>query len=90
MAALSFGFWRRLLIKSYDVNLWVPVLHRAFLPEAKSAKGALLDAASHVNLERNRLAHHERLVSPSRLKQDGLLLAGAVSADAKNWLDSLV
>lgn len=90
VAALSFGFWRRMLIKSYDLDLWVPALNKAFLPQAKSTKGTLLDAASHINVERNRLAHHERLLNPSRLKTDGLLLTGAVSPDARMWLDSLI
>jgi hypothetical protein len=61
IANLSFGFWRYLSSKAHEKTLWVPYLHTAF-----SAKTNRVDIDSRVGRLhglRNRVAHHEPLLS---------------------------
>ncbi len=62
VAELMFGFWRYLSSAAHEKTLWVPALHRAFPPGT--------DRAVHVDGPigrlhdlRNRVAHHEPLLS---------------------------
>ena len=62
VAELMFGFWRYLSSAAHEKTLWVPALHRAFPPGT--------DRALHVDGPvgrlhelRNRVAHHEPLLS---------------------------
>lgn len=62
VAELSFGFWVSLLSNhrgsSYDRNLWVPTLHRAF-PRYSGPRVSLHQAFETMRLLRNRIMHHE-------------------------------
>lgn len=87
VAALTFGFWRKLLSRSYDRTLWVPTLHNAFLPG--TARRRVYDAADRLNIQRNRIAHHERITNPQQIKQAGQNLAGAIHPQAELWVSTL-
>src|SRR5436309_3203698 len=58
VAALTFGFWTALLSTSYDRQLWIPCLHRAF-PNYRGRRGDLHDNLNAMRLFRNRIVHHE-------------------------------
>ncbi|MFE4589380.1 hypothetical protein [Streptomyces laurentii] len=58
VAELSLGFWRSLLVRSYDRTLWVPTLRHAF-PCYGGRRDALDDAVWSLVLLRNRVMHHE-------------------------------
>lgn len=60
VAELSFGFWVSLVSRgvSYDRNLWVPILHRAF-PYYNGRRQPLHDNLLTMVLFRNRIMHHE-------------------------------
>lgn len=87
VAALTFGFWRKLLSRSYDRTLWVPTLHNAFLPG--TARRRVYDAADRLNIQRNRIAHHERIANPHQIRQAGQNLAGAIHPQAELWVSTL-
>jgi len=87
VAALTFGFWRKLLSRSYDRTLWVPALHNAFLPD--TARRRVYDAADRLNIQRNRIAHHERIANPRQIKQAGQNVAGAIRPQAEFWVGTL-
>jgi Abi-like protein len=57
VAEVSFGFWRYLLTSHYESSLWTPALRRAF-PRGL-AREAVHDLVEHLNVLRNRIAHHE-------------------------------
>lgn len=87
VAALTFGFWRKLLSRSYDRTLWVPALHNAFLPD--TARRRVYDAADRLNIQRNRIAHHERIANPRQIKQAGQNVAGTIRPQAEFWVGTL-
>ncbi|MBK4121625.1 hypothetical protein [Kocuria rhizophila] len=87
VAAFTFGFWRKLLSRSYDRTLWVPTLHNAFLPG--TARRRVYDAADRLNIQRNRIAHHERIANPRQIRQAGQNLAGAIHPQAELWVSTL-
>jgi hypothetical protein len=58
VAELSFGFWVSLVSRSYDRDLWVPHLHKAF-PHYRGSRADLHDGLNTVLLFRNRIMHHE-------------------------------
>ncbi len=61
IANLSFGFWRYLSSKAHEKTLWVPYLHAAFPPKTNRAD---VDArVGRLHGLRNRVAHHEPLLS---------------------------
>lgn len=57
VAEMSFGFWRYLLTSHYESSLWTPALRRAF--PRKLARETVHELVEHLNLLRNRVAHHE-------------------------------
>lgn len=61
VAELMFGFWAKLTSSALTHSLWTPHLNRAFV--AKTPRGQINEAVSHVNSLRNRVAHHEPLFS---------------------------
>jgi len=61
IANLSFGFWRYLSSKAHEKTLWVPYLHTAFSPKTNRVD---VDArVGRLHALRNRVAHHEPLLS---------------------------
>jgi hypothetical protein len=65
IANLSFGFWRYLSSKAHEKSLWVPHLHAAFSPRTNRSD---VDARiGRLHGLRNRVAHHEPLLSTNVL-----------------------
>ncbi len=86
IAALSFGFWAGLFGGRYE-ELWRQQLRHAF-PEATSRKdvSTRLDGLRRF---RNRLAHHDSILSqPVEAKYEQVLeVAGFVDCDARRWME---
>ncbi|WP_409482816.1 hypothetical protein [Arsenicicoccus dermatophilus] len=87
VAALTFGFWRKLLSRPYDRTLWTPHLHKAFTPGQR--RKDLYEAAGRLNIARNRVAHHEHVTDPDQIKNDGATLTAAIDPTARSWVLSL-
>lgn len=91
VAELNFGFWRYLSSSAHEKTLWVPLLHHAF-PQATN-RADIDSRVGRLHALRNRVAHHEPLLSedlPARLEDlltvTGLLhpqLAAHVSATSQ-------
>ena len=82
VAELMFGFWRYLSSAAHEKTLWVPALHRAFPPGT--------DRALHVDGPvgrlhelRNRVAHHEPLLSTDVAGRLADMLGLAARLDAR-------
>jgi hypothetical protein len=82
VAELMFGFWRYLSSAAHEKTLWVPALHRAFPPGT--------DRALHVDGPvgrlhelRNRVAHHEPLLSTDVAGRLADMLGLAARLDAQ-------
>ncbi|MEN9753092.1 MAG: hypothetical protein RL670_783, partial [Actinomycetota bacterium] len=56
---LTLGFWTFLLQDNKEKTLWVPLLHRAFIPRA--ARRQIHSDAREIRLLRNKFAHHQLL-----------------------------
>jgi len=87
ISELSFGFWRFLLARRYQGQLW-PDLATGF-PHAPSRSRQLVeDPVVRLHEFRNRLAHHQRVWSEpvaDRL-EDCLLLAGFIDPAVRDWI----
>jgi hypothetical protein len=59
IAELTFGFWHTLTDRKYEHRLWVPYLHKVFLPHKPPARAAFNLQLEKLRQLRNRLAHHE-------------------------------
>lgn len=88
IAQLSFGFWRYLSTSAHEKALWVPFLHRAFVPGTNRADvDKVLDRLHRL---RNRIAHHEHLLNaglPARCA-DIQTVAAALSPDLASYLQT--
>ena len=62
MAELTFGFWVGLTGPKYSVDLWEKHLYKAF-PNAKLGRKQLNKRLESIRLLRNRVAHHEPILS---------------------------
>ncbi|TFB59152.1 hypothetical protein E3N94_03810 [Cryobacterium sp. Sr3] len=63
VAELMFGFWTYLFVDAHEKTIWVPHLHKAF--PAGTDRNALNDALAALRDFRNRVAHHENILSGS-------------------------
>jgi hypothetical protein len=61
---LSMGFWRYLLARRYDRELWTPTLRLAFVAGVK--RDDVADRVEAIQDARNRVAHHKRLAEDPR------------------------
>jgi len=61
IANLTFGFWRYLSSKAHEKGLWVPYLHTAFPP--KTSRSDIDARVGRLHDLRNRVAHHEHVLS---------------------------
>jgi hypothetical protein len=88
VANLSFGFWRALLNKRYK-QLWIETLHDAF-PNGNGDRAQVASLLAKLNPFRNRLAHHEPIISASIEKhhEDLLELTRLIDADAADWIQA--
>ncbi len=72
VAQLMFGFWRYLSSSAHDVTLWRPYLHPAF--PAGTARPAVDIRVGELHEVRNRVAHHEPLLTEDLQRKHTLLL----------------
>lgn len=89
VAGVDFGFWVGLLKGAHE-DLWRKALYKAF-PNSSGKRKDVLIVLEELRLFRNKLAHHDSLLSedvPTRLQQM-LDVLGWVSADAKEWLSEV-
>lgn len=59
IAELTFGFWQALTERRLEHTLWVPYLHKAFLPRKAPKRVDFNHRLETLRLLRNRVAHHE-------------------------------
>ena len=87
VAELSLGFWRYLLISSYDRSLW-PCLRNAW--PNKRLRREVHDPLAELHDLRNRIAHHEPIYNrPLRqLHTKALDLAAWTCPDTAAWIAS--
>lgn len=89
VAELGFGFWRFLLARRYTASLW-PALRPAF-PYLPGSDRRLLEApVARLHVLRNRVAHHEPLLTePLGDRYTDLLdVVGFVHPQLRGWLDT--
>ncbi|WP_244881209.1 Abi family protein [Micromonospora maris] len=87
VAELTFGFWRYLLISSYDRSLW-PHLRNAW--PSKQLRREVHNPVADLHEFRNRIAHHEPIYNrPLReLHTKALDLASWTCPDTAAWISS--
>lgn len=98
VAELNFGFWPNLVSSRFD-KFWLPCLHRAF-PFATVPRRVIHGRLDTIRLLRNRIAHHERVLTTGNKLYTGhaaapyLTLPGIlecarwVSPDIAAWLET--
>jgi hypothetical protein len=88
IAEMGFGFWRYLSVKRHDKGLWVPHLHKAFQPGV--ARRDVDEPVSRLHKLRNRVAHHEPLLSADLAGrcQDMLALARLISPELESYISA--
>lgn len=87
VAELTFGFWVGLTGPKYSVGLWERHLYKAF-PNAKLGRKQLNKRLERIRLLRNRVAHHEPILSRD-LESDVeriLETLGWVCRDTERWV----
>jgi hypothetical protein len=88
IANLSFGFWRYLSSKAHEKTLWVPYLHTAFSPKTNRVD---VDArVGRLHGLRNRVAHHESLLSSNVLAglEDLLWIAERIDPSIAQYISA--
>ncbi|MFG2047858.1 Abi family protein [Micromonospora sp. NPDC048935] len=87
VAELNFGFWRYLLISSYDRSLW-PHLRNAW--PSKLLRREVQEPLTELHEFRNRLAHHEPIYNRpiKELHAKALNLASWTCPDTAAWITS--
>lgn len=99
VAELSFDFWRFLLAQKHEVTIW-RVLRKRGMPHypQPQARQPFEDCVERIYKLRNRIAHHEPLISPiasaetqrlDQLSADLDTLARWIDPDAANWIASV-
>jgi hypothetical protein len=87
VAELTFGFWVGLTGPKYSVNLWERHLYKAF-PNARLGRKQLNKRLEGIRLLRNRVAHHEPILSRDLVKDVDRILEtiGWISRDMEQWV----
>jgi hypothetical protein len=88
IAELSFGFWRYLTSRRQHDPLWVPYLHRAF--RSGTSRQEVDGQIGRLHGLRNRIAHHEPLLSVDLASrhQDLMHIAKSLSVDLADYITS--
>jgi hypothetical protein len=86
VAELSLGFWKYLLTRHYEHSFWSPAVRHAFpyAPGGRSAQAgreAVYNRVDQVQTLRNRLAYHEPVHGPIKIKRQP-----PVTTDAANTI----
>jgi hypothetical protein len=87
VAELTFGFWVGLTGPKYSVDLWERHLYKAF-PNAKLGRKQLNKRLESIRLLRNRVAHHEPILSRDLVKDVDRILEtiGWIDKDTERWV----
>jgi Abi-like protein len=87
VAELTFGFWVGLTGPKYSVDLWERHLYKAF-PNAKLGRKQLNKRLESIRLLRNRVAHHEPILSRDLPKDVDRILETIdwISLDTEQWV----
>jgi hypothetical protein len=87
VAELTFGFWVGLTGPKYSVDLWERHLYKAF-PNAKLGRKQLNKRLESIRLLRNRVAHHEPILSRDLLRDVDRILEtiGWINGDTERWV----
>ncbi|MFB2585834.1 hypothetical protein [Herbiconiux liukaitaii] len=88
IAELMFGFWTYLTDSLHEKTLWVPTLHKAYLPGAD--RGKLHLALRDLRDVRNRLAHNESVYDrrPENQRRSIVYVAKNLSEPLRQHIDS--
>jgi hypothetical protein len=87
VAEMTFGFWVDLTGKSYNNPLWLGHKLNAAFPHAAPARHAIHTRLKAVQLLRNRISHHERiLTSRNRLYNGNALLTLPEVRQCVEWV----
>lgn len=86
VAELMFGFWSYLTDSLHEKTLWVPALHKAFVPGAD--RKTLHAAMAELRDVRNRVAHHESVFDqrPENVRRSIIYVARNLSPDLQSHL----
>lgn len=86
VAELMFGFWRYLSISGREITLWRPYLHHGFV--TGTSRSAVDGPMSRLHRLRNRVAHHEPLLTQnlSARRNDVLALLGCISSELRAYV----
>lgn len=89
LAGLSMGFWTGIVGKRYE-ELWRHTLRHAF-PHGDGTRHEVAGYLNRIVTLRNRVAHHEALISHpvGDRHADALALAGTIDPDAEAWVRSV-
>jgi hypothetical protein len=89
VAELPFGFWRYLLARRYTATLW-PALRPAFAHLPGSDRRLLEEPVARLHRLRNRIAHHESLVTEplDARYQDLLDVLTTIDPQLSTWVDA--
>ncbi len=87
VAELTFGFWVGLTGPKYSVELWERHLYKAF-PNAKLGRKQLNKRLESIRLLRNRVAHHEPILSRNLVRDVDRILEtiGWINRDTERWV----
>jgi hypothetical protein len=87
VAELTLGFWVGLTGPKYSVDLWERHLYKAF-PNAKLGRKLLNKRLESIRLLRNRVAHHEPILSRDLAKDVDRILEtiGWMDRDTERWI----
>lgn len=93
IAELSFGFWRYLVARRYQVVIW-PALQKAFPNHPDGAhcpRGDIEDRMQRIHVLRNRIPHHEPVFRRDLAQDHGdlLTLVGWISSDGQRWVSNI-
>ena len=91
VAELNFGFWKFLLAKRYEADLWTGSLRHAFPHLQPQRRAVVYQALDEMHTVRNRIAHHEAIHSRD-LTADMVTIhrfLAWIDADVRTWAVSL-
>jgi hypothetical protein len=87
VAELMFGFWRYLSTTAHHHPLWIPYLHKAFVPG--TARPDVDRPIGRLHKLRNRVAHHEPLLGQNLTDRhnDILAIAALINSELHDYID---
>lgn len=88
VAELTFGFWVYLTDPNLEHTLWIPALHKAFLPNKPPKRADLNRDLEKLRQLRNRVAHHEPIFMMNLVLLHRLLceVTKRLCPDTAHWM----